>query len=455
MKTAYDVIVAGGGPGGVAAGIAAARSGAKTLIVEQCGYLGGALTACGTGPQMSFHAGNEQVVRGIPEEIIQLLIKRGESPGHMEDFVGYTSSVTPFDVEGMKIVMETMALEAGAELLYHTVCTGCEVDGDRITKLTLFSKGGFFDVSAKVYVDATADADLSVYAGVPTEYGRGSDQLAQPMTMNMKLYGVNREELIDYILSNKEDMLSTTPFERLRFIPRTGMQGGYSKIDEARKKGEFTINRDQVLCFETNNLGEFIINMTRVIKHSAIDPSDLTRAEVEGRRQCHEMLAFLRKYIPGFANSVLASTGPNIGIRESRRIKGVYTLTAEDLLSYRMFDDAVAMGGYPVDIHLPDGGGMKHMLLKPGCWYSIPYRILINDKINNLIAAGRCISATHEAAAAIRVTPVLMGYSQGAGTAAALAAKTDGNLLRVDIPALRETLKRDGVFLTPLINRKP
>ena len=449
-KTAYDVIVVGGGPGGVTAAIAAARTGAETLLVERGSYLGGALTACGTGPQMSFHAGKVQVVQGIPEEIIQQLIERGESPGHMEDFVGYTSSVTPFDAEGMKIVMETMALKAGVRLLYHTVCTACKTEGERITKLNLFSKGGFFDVTAKVYVDATADADVSVYAGIPTEYGRESDGLAQPMTTNMKLYGVDREVLIDYILSNKEDMLPTTPFDRLRFIPRTGMQGGYSKINEARKKGEFTVKRDQVLVFETNNLGEFIVNMTRVVKRSAIDPSDLTYAEVEGRRQCHEMLAFLRKYIPGFANSKLASTGPSIGVRESRRIQGVYKLSAEDLLSCRMFDDAVAMGGYPVDIHLPDGGGMKHMFLDPGKWYSIPYRSLISSKVNNLIVAGRCISATHEAAAAIRVTPVLMAFSQGSGTAAALAAKTDGSVLNLDTKALREMLKKDGVFLQAL-----
>jgi limonene-1,2-epoxide hydrolase len=446
-KAIYDVIVAGGGPGGVSAAIAAARKGAKTLLIEQEGYLGGALTACGTGPQMAFHAGKVQVVRGIAEEIIQTLIRRGESPGHMEDFVGYTSSVTPFDAEGMKVVMETMAMEAGTELLYHTVCTGCEVQGGRITRLRLYSKGGFFDVSAKVYIDATADADLSVYAGVPTEYGRERDQLAQPMTTNMKLYGVDRERLIDYILANQEDMLPTMPFARLRLIPRTGIQGGYSRIEDARKRGEFSIDRDQVLCFETNNPGEFIVNMTRVLKHSAIDPVELTLAEVEGRRQCHEVLAFLRNYIPGFSDSVLASTGPSIGVRESRRIQGVYRLTVEDLQSCRMFDDAVSMGGYPVDIHSPDGRGMDHTVFAPDSWYSIPYRSLLSERISNLIVAGRCISATHEAAAAIRITPILMGYSQGAGTAAAIAAKTDGNTLTVDVSALRETLEQDGVFL--------
>jgi len=443
----YDVIVLGGGPGGVTAAIASARNGAKTLLVEKEGYLGGALTAGGTGPQMTFHAGDELVIRGIPDEIVSRMVELGFSPGHMEDFAGYASSVTPFDPEGLKIVMETMAIEAGVELLYHTTYTGCTMDNGKIQSVRLFSKSGFFDASAKVYVDATADADLSVDAGVSTVVGRESDGFSQPMSLNIRVYGVDRDRVIDQILENKDDILPTVPFERLRTIPRTGVQGYYSKIKEAKKNGEFTVPRDQTLCFETNNLGEFIVNMTRIVKLSPLDPADLTRAEIEGRRQTQEVLAYLRKYIPGFENCVLMSTGPSIGVRESRKIDGVYKLTQEDLLENRMFDDAVSMGGYPIDIHSPDGGDMEHKYLKPGSWYSIPYRSLITSDVENLVVAGRCISSTHEATAAIRATPVLMGYSQGAGTAAAIAAKGNGRVADVDVKQLRDTLLNDGVFL--------
>ena len=445
----YDVIIIGGGPAGAMAAIAAGRNGARTLLVEQYGYLGGALTAGGTGPQMTYHAGKRQVIEGIPGEFIRRMVKEGFSPGHMEDFVGYTSSVTPFDSEGMKLVLENMVLEAGSEILYHTVYTGCLTQEGKITSVKLFSKNGFFDAFAKYYIDASADADLSVNAGVGTVFGRKQDGLAQPMTMNMKLYNVDREKLIDYVQQNRNDMLSTIPFDRLREIPRTGVQGGYSIIQKGKENGTFTIARDHLLIFETNNLGEFIINMSRIIKKSGVDPFDLTAAEIEGRRQCFELLRFLRKNVPGFEKCVLLSTGPNIGARESRRIEGVYQLTADDLLGNVMFDDAIAMSGYPIDIHSPDGSQCNHAFMKPGSWCSVPYRSLISQDIKNLVVAGRCLSATHEALAAVRTTPLVMAMGQAAGTAAALAGKSGTAVQDININTLREMLIRDGAFLEP------
>ena len=207
----YDVVVVGGGPAGAVAAIAAARQGASTLLVEQNGYLGGMLTAAGVGPQMTFHAGDTQVVRGIADEIICRLKELELSPGHMEDFVGYASSITPFDAEGMKYILETMALESGVKLLYHTVFTGCTVENGTIKKIRLYSKNGFFDVAGKVFLDCTADADLSTCAGVSSVYGRESDNLAQPMTMNIKVADVDREKMIEYVRSNRNDNFRPFP----------------------------------------------------------------------------------------------------------------------------------------------------------------------------------------------------------------------------------------------------
>jgi len=447
--TDYDLVIIGGGPAGVMAAIAAGRHGAKTLLVEQNGYLGGTLTAGGTGPQMSYHAGKRQVIDGIPGELIRRMVKEGFSPGHMEDFVGYCSSVTPFDSEGMKFVLEKMVLEAEAEIIYHTVYTGCETQDGKIKKVKLFSKNGFFEASGRIYIDASADADLSVNAGVAAEFGRKQDGFAQPMTMNMKLYNVDRQKLMDYVSRCRSDMLPTIPFDRLGEIPRTGVQGGYSVVQKAKDEGKFTIARDHLLLFETNNTGEFIVNMSRIIKKSGIDPLDLTVAEIEGRRQSFELLRFLRESVPGFENCVMHSTGPNIGIRESRRIKGVYQLTADDLLGNVMFDDAIAMSGYPIDIHSPDGAQTNHSFMKPGSWCSVPYRSLISREVKNLIVAGRCLCATHEALAAVRISPLVMAMGQAAGTAAAMAAKSGAAVQDIDIQSLRETLKKDGAFLEP------
>ncbi len=445
----YDVVIIGGGPAGTVAAISSARSGARTLLVEQNGYLGGMLTMAGTGPQMTFHAGSTQVVQGIAEEIAARMVREGFSPGHMEDFVGYASSVTPFDAEGMKLILETMVKEAGADLLYHTVYTGCEWEDRKIRKVRLYAKQGFFDVSASVFIDASADADLATHAGIGSVYGREEDHLAQPMTMNVKVRNVDRDKMIEYIKNNSGDMLETIPFERLKLIPRSGMQGAYSVISKAKENGEFPIDRDMVLCFETNNSGEYILNMSRIIKKSALDSFDLTEAEIEGRKQAHAIVAFMRKYIPGFENAVIATTGPHIGIRESRKINGAYRLTASDLLENKMFEDAIAMGGYPIDIHSPDGGTMEHHYLKKGSWYSIPYRCLYTNELDNLLVAGRCISATHEACAAVRVTPILMAISEGAGTAAAIAAEQGVGVAAIDVAQLQNLLKDHGAFLEP------
>lgn len=443
----YDVVVIGGGPAGTVAAIASARMGAKTLLVEQNGCLGGMLTMAGTGPQMTFHAGSTQVVKGIAQEIVDRMVKEGFSPGHMEDFVGYASSITPFDSEGLKLVLETMALESEVRLLYHTVYTGCKREGRRIEKVRLYAKQGFFEVKAGIFIDASADGDLAAHGGIGSVYGREEDHLAQPMTMNIKVSGVDRERLMEYVKNHREDMLPTIPFDRLEKIPRTGMQGAYSVIRLAKERGEFPIDRDMVLCFETNNPGEYILNMSRIIKKSAVDSFELTEAEIEGRKQAHLIVAFMRKYIPGFEKAVLVMTGPGIGIRESRKINGAYKLTADDLLENRMFEDAIAMGGYPIDIHSPDGGTMEHHYLKKGSWYSIPYRCLYAEELDNLLVAGRCISATHEACAAVRVTPILMAVSEAAGTAAAMAAKENQSVAGIDVKALRAALKERGAFL--------
>lgn len=442
----YDVVVIGGGPAGTVAAIASARGGARTLLVEQNGYLGGALTACGTAPQMTFHAGNVQVVRGIPQEMVEEMMRRGFSTGHIPDAVGFCSSTTAFDPEGLKIVWEDMCLEAGVTLMYHTVFTQCEMEGDKIAAVVVFTKGGYYRIRATTFVDASADADVATSAGVTSCYGRETDHLAQPMTLNFHVYGVDRDEVCDYVLDNLNDMFRLTP-HNLRELKHYDISGAFSKIQAAKDAGEFHIDRDTVLCFETNTPGEYCVNMTRVSKLSAVDPFDLTKAEIEGRKQVQEVYHFLRKYIPGFENCHLAFSGPNIGIRESRKVDGLYKLTEDDLVSNVMFPDAIAMGGYPIDVHSPDGGNTVHRFLKPGSWYSIPYRSLVVASPSNLIVSGRCLSATHVACSAVRVTPVLMGIAQAAGTAAAQTIRTGKNANALDTDLLRATLKENGAFL--------
>ena len=443
----FDVVVAGGGPSGVIAGIAAARNGAKTIIVEAHGYLGGMLTAGGVGPMMSFHAGDKLVIAGIANEVIDRLKSKGLSPGHMKDPIAYCATITPFDSEGLKMELEEMALEAGCELLYHAVMTGAAVEQGKIQSITVFTKGGFMEIEGSVFIDATADAELAVQAGISTKYGRDADNLAQPMTMNARVYNVDTEKVKVYMRANPSENF-TEDLATIDGAPRAAFEGCYALIKKAKEAGDFSYSREIVLCFETNNPGEYIINMSRIHGLSSIDPFDVTKAEIEGRRQIKETVSFLRKYVPGFENCILIGTGPNIGVRESRKINGNYKLTMKDLIENKMFEDAVVMGGYPVDIHAPDGKeDVLYESLKDGSWYSIPYRCMVADGAGNLIVTGRCISATHEALGAVRTTPSCMALGQAAGTAAAMAFQNNVHVAKIDVPALRAKLVEQGAFL--------
>lgn len=442
----YDVVVVGGGVSGTVAAIASARNGAQTLLIERYGFPGGTLTNMGVGPMMTFHAGDRQVIKGIPQEIVDRLVELGGSPGHVVDTTGFVSTVTPFNPEIMKYVLENMLLESGVSVLYHSFLCGVEMDGSSIKSVQVVNKSGKVNIKAKIYIDATGDADLAARSGVDYLLGRQEDNLTQPMTMNVRIGNVDIDALKEYMLNNPDEfkMIGQQGVEHAK---RLSVNGFYSILNEARKKGEISFERDMVLFFETNTPGEVIVNMTRIQKLNGTDADDLTRAEIIGRKQAMEVYNFMKKRIPGFGNSVLISTGPQIGVRETRKIIGEYVLTAEDLINNRRFEDCIAKGGYPVDIHSPDGANVVYMHLKEGSDYDIPYRCLYSRKVNNLLVSGRCISSTHEANAAIRVSPIAMATGQAAGVAACIAALNNVTPWEVDIRDLRDMLINQGAYI--------
>ena len=453
----YDVVIIGGGVSGSVSAIAAARCGSRVLLVEEHGFLGGSLTAMGVGPMMSFHnSAGRQVVRGIPDEIIGRLKARGASLGHIADTTTYCSTVTPFDSEELKIELETMIDEAGAQLLYHTQLAAAEVVDGRITQVVLCNKAGLAAVRAKVFVDATGDGDLAVRAGAPFVFGREDDGAAQPMTMNLKLANVDTEVVRAYALANPGDFLwhphgPEEGLRRLRHSPRLSLAGFLGAWCAARQRGEMDVPRDHVLFFETPVPGVVVVNTSRVVGLDATDPFQLSRAEMIGRRQCLQIYQFLRAHAPGFAQAVRMDTAAKIGVRETRHIKGHYLLTTEDVIGGRAFDDAVALGGYPIDIHSPGSETTTTIHLKADTAYQIPLRCLLVGRPENLIVVGRCISATHEAAAAIRVTPIAMAIGQAGGVTAAEAARRSVTPEQVPFAAIRERLLAQGAQLPEAI----
>ncbi|XID93523.1 FAD-dependent oxidoreductase [Paenibacillaceae bacterium WGS1546] len=439
-----DVVVVGGGPAGIAAAIAAGRQGSRTVLVERYGFVGGMSTAAMVYPWMTFHADSgEQVIRGIPQDIVDRLMARGGSPGHLRDTVGFVHTVTPYRPEIYQVVATEMLREAGVELLLHSFMDEAEASDGTIRAVRVTTKSGKIELKAKVFVDTSGDADAAYLSGAKTLQGRDGDLQSQPMTMKFRMRGVDLAAVKQYMIEHPDNFYKKTPVKELPELPLTGVCGFYSQWQASG----VPINRDQVLFFTGPAEDEVLINCTRVQGLDGTNVEDLTRAEEEGRRQVLMMSEFLVRDVPGFAKASVSAVGAQIGIRETRRVVGLYSLTKEDVVSGRKFEDAIARSGYPIDIHDPSGKGVAASWIAGDGAYDIPYRCLVPQDTRNLLAAGRCISTTHEALATTRLTPSCMATGQAAGTAAALAVRANVAPADVDVGALREALKQDKAYL--------
>ena len=419
----YNLIVAGGGLAGVATAIAAARGGMKVLLCEKTNALGGAAATMLVMPFMpnATKIGDEvrQLSRGIFEEIL----------GEMKAFDGRSmvaakSGNNHFDEETLKIVLNRMCIEAGVELLFHAYLCGVSREGDRITGASFATVAGTLTFESDYFVDATGDATLSTLAGCETILGRECDNLCQPMTLCFRMGGVDMEKF------NEKK--------------RTYVNAEY----QARQaRGEIKNPRENVLTFSTYHPDVLHLNTTRVVKLNPTDPFDVTKAELIAREQVVEMVDFL-KSLPdcGMENAYLLSTALEIGVRESRMVVCEHMLNEMELKNCTVFDDAIATGNYDIDIHNPEGTGTSHYYFKPGEYYTIPYRSLIPKKVENLLVVGRCIGATHEAQASIRIMPITTTIGEAAGHALAQCHNRKlTNVREVDIPALHEVFEKSNV----------
>lgn len=442
---ACDVLVVGGGPAGVCAAIAAARQGVKALVVEKGNCLGGMATRGVVGPFMtSFDkSGKNQVIKGLFEEIVQRLVACGGAihPKDVRAGTPYTAwitrghdHVTPFDPDKLKFVLDDLCAEAGVEVLYHADFVRPLMNGACVTGIEVLTKAGLQTVAAKVVVDATGDGDVAFRAGAPCVLGdpnRGGTM--QPATTFFRIAGLPRAVLEDDYRAHGGGM-------------KNRLLSWYVK--EAVKTGEWHIPRKHVNLYLGVRDDEWFVNVSRLNGVDATDPKALAKAETEGRRQVREVLALLRKHLPGGEKIRLAALASTLGIRESRHVLGDVVLDTDDILEGRVPADTIACCAYAIDLHGGKGAtGTLFLTVKNGEFYGIPYRALVPRKVESLLVAGRCLSARSMAAASLRVMPPAMATGEAAGTAAALAVKGGVTPRQVGVARLREVLSRSNVFL--------
>ena len=438
VKDEVDILVVGGGPAGIMAARAAAESGLKVMLIESRGYVGGNLTL---GLPILGYLGRKgnQVVEGLPQMLIDRLRARGKASEHKpcKNHV----SLTIIDSEEVKDVALEMLEDVGVKILFYVFCSDVIKEGNDVKGVIIESKEGREAILAKTVIDCTGDGDVAFRAGVECHKG-DADGGMQPPTLMFCMRGV--QELRDAIVNRHEefdmDVMPTEQFKSGPFI----VVGFRKKIEEAREKG-YSIPVARTILITGLADDEIWVNMSRVCGVDSTNPTSYTDGEITARMQNDEIERYLRDFIPGFEHAWRDKVAAFMGIRESRVIKGKYVLTADDILSCRKFEDAVGVASYPVDIHHSHGDDCT-MMWCPDC-YDLPYRMLVPEKVENLLVAGRCASMTHEAMASARVMSTCMVMGEAAGRAAKIAVEEGVPVSKVNVEAVREDLRENGAYL--------
>lgn len=414
-----DVIVVGSGSAGASAAIAAARTGASTVLVERFGFLGGTSTQVLDTFYGFYTPGSVayRVVGGIPSDVVDALRSRNAAFERANTY-GAGTGIT-YDPMLLRVVWETLAQQAGVRLLMHSFCTDVIVEDGRISGVIVDGKRGLMRLTGRVIIDCTGDADVCARAGAPFERAGDIDP-AQTLTTTFRMIHVDTDAAQAF-----------------------GKQALWERMDEAMQSGEYDLPRREGSWHITTQAGVIHTVMTRIADVDPLDPVALTQAEIEGRRQAVEYARFLHDRVPGYEQAVLSWFSHPIGVRETRRVYGQYRLTREDCLSARKFEDAIAACGAPIEDHHA-GADTHWQYLPDGMTYDIPYRALVPQQVQGLLVAGRCFSATHDAHASCRSMAQMMAIGQAAGVAAALSVQTDTLPHALEVDTLQTRLLAMG-----------
>lgn len=441
LAATADILVCGGGTAGIVAAIAAARRGADVLVVEHLGQLGGTQSAGWVTPMMPNKILEENLTHGLNDDIIRRAAKYDPPPTDKSGDLLWFNPVT------LAMVLDDLLAEAGGRVLFHTYISDAVVEGGTVRGIVVENKNGRQRIDAKIVIDCTGDADVALRAGAPTVEGDPDDGHNQPMSLRFALAGVDQERAAAFMA----DELGMACYAR---PPLFEIGTGEAKntpleplIREAIEAG--VLEEDDLGYLQFFSMlgrpGELAFNCPRIAGLKSTDAWDLSQAQLIGRRKIRRIAAFFKRYVKGFEGSYIGTIAPMVGVRESRRIVGDYTLTEDDFFNEARFPDAVARNAYPIDIHSTkskSGIVMKH--LPRGHYHEIPYRCMLPQGIENLLVAGRCLSATFAAQAAVRIQQNCRALGEAAGVAAVMCLEFGTTPRRVNTDELRSRLNAQG-----------
>ena len=441
----FDVVVIGGGPAGLAASASAARHGAKVLLVERYGFLGGMGTAGGVTNFAGLYGRKNGEMRQVVHGVVDELLARIEALGGLnapQDGMQGRIRVRSYDISSLKCAAHQMLVGSSVQILFHAWAAAVLMQGERIQALIVETKSGRMAIRACRFIDCSGDADVAHFAGVPYEVGDGQGSGLYPTTM-FQVGHVDADKALNAV----------GEFKAINTLM------AQAQLD---KPGHYRFPREGAILRPQKNATEWRANVTQIASaqgHAmdATNAQQLSDGELEGRRQITDYFQFLRHEVPGFASASIVDIAAQIGIRESRRILGQYVLTGEDILSASRFDDAIGINAWPMELHTAgkiewhfprnlEATAGRRESTESRVYNDLPWRMLVPANVDNLLVAGRCASMTHEGQSAARVSGACFAMGQAAGTAAAMVSQSQ-TLADIDVKALQVALKRDGAYL--------